>query len=249
MVSSIRIQGSILYGFFQNRPNRFLTLVKVDKKIHQCFLPDPGRLLELLTPGVKVILRKVECKKNRKTEYDLIGVIHKNNIISVDSRIPNKLVLEALKNGDIEELNNFSVIKPEYPYGQSRLDFFLASKNMRCLLEVKSCTLVKDNVALFPDAPTKRGIKHLIDLMKAKKEGYRTCVLFLIQRNDAVTFSPNDETDPKFGKILRNAALEGVEIYAYSSIFTGKKISLDKKVPVKLNFQTTTSPTGYSNAR
>jgi sugar fermentation stimulation protein A len=129
--------------------------------------------------------------------------------------VPNKLVLEALRNGDIEELGEYSIIKPEYGYGHNRFDFFLANKRESCFLEVKSATLVKDSVALFPDAVTERGKRHVNDLVKAKKEGYRACVLFVVQRTDARAFAPSDETDPEFGKALRNAALEGVEIYAY----------------------------------
>ena len=134
---------------------------------------------ELLTPGAKVILREV-LKKNRKTEYDLIGVFYNDQTVSVDSRVPNKLVLEALKNRDIEELSEYNIVKPEYGYGHTRFDFFLANQHESCLLEVKSCTLVKDGVALFPDAETERGRRHVTDLAKAKKEGYRACVLFIV---------------------------------------------------------------------
>ncbi len=169
---------------------------------------------ELLTPGTKVILREV-LKESRKTDYDLIGVFYNGQMVSVDSRVPNKLVSEALKNGDIEELSEYNIIKPEYGYGHTRFDFFLANEHESCLLEVKSCTLVKDGVALFPDAETERGKRHLRDLVKAKKEGYRACVLFVVQRTDANLFAPNDETDPEFGRVLREAVFKGVQVYAY----------------------------------
>ncbi len=188
---------------------------------------------ELLTPETEVILREV-LKRNRKTDYDLIGVFYEGQMVSVDSRMPNRLVLEALKNRDIEELSEYSIIKPECSYGHTRFDFFLANDRERCLLEVKSCTLVKDGVAMFPDAETKRGRRHVRDLVKAKKEGYRACVLFIVQRTDAHVFAPNDETDPEFGKTLREAALEGVEVYAYLSKFVGNEIILKGKVKVNL---------------
>lgn len=188
---------------------------------------------ELLTPGTEVILKEV-VKENRKTDYDLIGVFYNGQMVSVDSRVPNKLVLEALKNGDIEELSEYKIIKPEYGYGHTRFDFFLANEHRRCLLEVKSCTLVKDGVALFPDAETERGRRHVRDLVKAKKEGYRACVLFIVQRTDARVFAPNDETDPEFGKVLRDAAVEGVELYAYYSEFIENKITLKGKIKVEL---------------
>ncbi len=199
------------------------------------FLPNPGRMHELLTPGTEVVLREV-LKENRKTDYDLIGVLYNGQMVSVDSRVPNKLVLEALKNRDIKELSEYNTIKPEYGYGHTRFDFFLANEQGRCLLEVKSCTLVKDGVAMFPDAKTERGRRHVTDLVKAKKEGYRACVLFIVQRTDANVFAPNDETDPEFGKVLRDAALEGVEVYAYKvEISPGfSLLSLSSKLDVCL---------------
>jgi len=233
LVSFIKIEGRTLRGVFQERPNRFLALVKAEDRVLPSFLPNPGRMHELLTPGTEVILREV-LKENRKTDYDLIGVFYNGQTVSVDSRVPNKLVLEALKNKDIEELSEYNIIKPEYGYGHTRFDFFLANEHERCLLEVKSCTLVKDGVALFPDAETERGRRHVKDLVKAKKEGYRTCVLFIVQRTDANVFAPNDETDPEFGKVLRDAAVKGVEVYAYYSEFIKNRITLKGKVKVEL---------------
>jgi len=214
LVSSIKIEGKALRGIFRERPNRFLALVKVANRILPTFLPNPGRMHELLAPGTEVIVREV-LKENRKTSYDLIGVFYNGQMVSVDSRVPNKLVLEALKNRDIKELSGYNIIKPEYGYGHTRFDFFLANEHESCLLEVKSSTLVKDGVAMFPDAKTERGRRHVRDLVKAKKEGYRACVLFIVQRIDAHLFAPNDETDPEFGKVLRDAAVKGVEVYAY----------------------------------
>jgi sugar fermentation stimulation protein A len=234
LVSFIKIDGRILKGIFHERPNRFLVLVKVERRILPSFLPNPGRMFELFTPKAKVVLREV-LKESRKTNYDLIGVLYNNQMVSVDSRVPNKLVLEALRNRDIKELSEYDTIQPEFSYGHSRFDFLLTNKREKCLVEVKSCTLVKDGVALFPDAPTERGRRHVRTLVEAKKEGYRTCVLFIVQRTDAHVFAPNDETDPEFGKTLRNAFLEGVEIYAYYSEFSETKITLKGKVKVELN--------------
>jgi sugar fermentation stimulation protein A len=224
----------MLRGFFQERPNRFLALVKVENKILPTFLPNPGRMRELLIPGTRVILREVE-KEYRKTSYDLIGVIRNDTMVSVDSRVPNKLIFEALKNRDLKEFSEYNTIKPEYSYGHTRFDFYLANKHSRCLLEVKSCTLVKDGVAMFPDAVTERGRRHLLDLIKAKREGFRACVLFVVQRTDAQVFSPNDETDPEFGEALRKAIAEGVEAYSYYSEFIKNKIMLKGKLEVKLS--------------
>jgi sugar fermentation stimulation protein A len=216
LVSSIKIEGRIVRGIFQGRPNRFSAFVKVKDKVLLTYLPNPGRMHELLIPGTEVVLTEA-ANENRKTGYDMIGISYNGQMVSVDSRVPNKLVLEALRNRDIEELSEYNTIKPEFGYGYSRLDFLLTNKHEGCLLEVKSATLVNDGVAMFPDAVTERGKRHVNELAKAKKEGYRACILFLVQRTDAHSFAPSDETDPEFGKALRNAVAEGVEVYAYKT--------------------------------
>jgi sugar fermentation stimulation protein A len=233
MVSFIKIEGKILEGKFEKRLTRFSALVKVEGKNIACFLPNPGRLSELLRPNAKMILREAG-KGERKTAYDIIGVYQSGQRVSIDSRFPNKLVSEALKNRDIAEFSEYNVIKSEYSYGHTRFDFFLSNKRSSCLLEVKSCTLVKEGVAMFPDAKTEGGTRHVLDLLKAKSEGYRACVLFVVQRMDAKVFSPNDEADPKFGKALRQASNGGVEVYVYSSRFLGNKIMLGGRVSIKL---------------
>ncbi len=179
---------------------------------------------------------KEVVKGNRKTSYDLIGVNYDGRMVSIDSRVPNKLVLEALRKGDLEDFSKYDIIRPEYDYGHGRFDFFLANEHERCLLETKSCTLVKEGVALFPDAETKRGRRHVRDLAKAKKEGYRACVLFVVQRTDADAFAPNAETDPEFAKVLRDATLRGVEVYAYKVEMspTFSILSLSSKLNVYL---------------
>lgn len=234
LVSSIKIEGRIVRGVFQERPNRFSALVKVKDKVLLTYLPNPGRMHELLIPGTEVSLREVS-KDNRKTSYDLIGVSYDGQRVSVDSRVPNKLVLEALRNQEITEFSEYTTIKPEFGYAHSRLDFFLTNKHESCLLEVKSATLVKDGVAMFPDAVTKRGRRHVNELVKAKKEGYRACVLFLVQRTDAHSFAPSDETDPEFGKALRNAAAEGVEVYAYKMEISANFSLLSLSSRLKIN--------------
>lgn len=230
----MKINGKVVTGIFQERPNRFLARVRIGGNVVPCFVPNPGRLRELLIPGAKVLLKGVS-KVERKTSYDLIGICKTGQKISIDSRVPNILLLKALRNGDLKEFSKYNVIRPEWNYGHTRFDFFLTDGLERCLLEVKSCTLVRNGRALFPDAPTERGRRHLIDLMDALRRGYRACVLFLVQRIDAKMFSPNDSTDVEFGDLLRQAAAEGVEVYAYLSEFTGNEVMLREKVEVDLS--------------
>jgi sugar fermentation stimulation protein A len=229
------IEGRILSGFFLERPNRFSGLVRVGYSVVRCFVPNPGRLYELLTPGAEVLLRESQGKE-RKTRYDVIGVRVGGGIVSIDSRVPNKLLFEVLRSRGLAEFSGYRSIVPEYRYGESRFDFLLKDSE-NCLLEVKSCTLVRGGAAFFPDAPTLRGRRHLLELIKAREEGYRACVFFLIQRDDARVFSPNDETDRKFGDMLRQAAAKGVEVLAYTSRFRGREITLGKKVSCDLSIK------------
>jgi sugar fermentation stimulation protein A len=226
----MEIEGRLVEGKFVARLNRFLVKVRLDGEV-ECFLPNPGRLEELLVPGAGVILREV--KRKRKTGYDLIGVRRDEGVVSIDSRIPNKLVREALENQAFEEFAGYEKIQPEYSFGKSKFDFLLTDGE-ECLLEVKSCTLVREGVAMFPDAPTGRGRRHVEELIEAKKKGYRACVLFVVQRIDVRRFSPNDTMDPEFGETLRRAAAEGVEVYAYSSEFLGREIKIKERVEVDL---------------
>ena len=236
LASFIEVEGKILEGVFEERLTRFSAMVRIDGKTVQCFLPNPGRLKELLTSGARVILKKSGALGVRKTFCDIIGVYCNGKIVSVDSRVPNKLVFGALRNGDLPEFRGYSSIKPEHLYGKAKFDFLLSGGGYvkPCLLEVKSCTLVRDGVAMFPDAPTERGARHILELAKALDEGFRAAVLFVIQRDEAHMFKPNDETDPKFGKALREASSRGVEVYAYTANFTGGRIWLGSRVKVVL---------------
>lgn len=229
----MKIHGTLVTGAFTRRLNRFLTLVSINGRDVMCYLPNPGRMEELLFPSVKVVLREAEGKQ-RKTHYDLLAVYQDDTLVSLDSRVPNRLLLEALKEGHLDGFSQYSIIKPEYVYGQSRFDFLLSNNVDRCLIEAKSCTLVRHGVALFPDAPTVRGTRHVSELARASQEGYRACIIFIIQRTDVDAFSPNDETDPVFGEALRQASAKGVEVYAYSSELRGNKVVLRKRIWINL---------------
>ncbi|MEM3697290.1 MAG: DNA/RNA nuclease SfsA [Candidatus Bathyarchaeia archaeon] len=233
MTVFITVEGEILDGIFRERLTRFSALVERENKIFEVFLPNPGRLEELLNSGAKVVLKKT-LPKGRKTAYDLVGVYLNGEKVSVDSRVPNKLVFEALKKKAIKEFAQYCIVKPEPFYGNTRFDFLLSNHEKACLLEVKSCTLVKNGIAMFPDAKTERGTRHVMKLLEAKMEGYRACILFIIQRTDAYAFSPADDVDKEFGEALRTAFKEGVEVYAYSSEFLDNKIMLIGRVEVKL---------------
>lgn len=136
----------------------------------------------------------------------------------VGTKVPNQIMREALSSGEVPEFSGYELVRSEPAYGNRRLDFLLAGEKF-CLVEVKSCTLVRDGIALFPDAPTERGRRHLQELARARQEGYRAGVVFVIQREDAKLFMPNDETDPAFGAALRKVVARGVEPIALASRF------------------------------
>jgi sugar fermentation stimulation protein A len=155
-------------------------------------------------------------------------------MVSIDSRVPNQVLQEAIEFSIIPEFEGYSVRFKEYSFLNSRLDFLLEAKSKKSLLlEVKSCTLVKDHIAIFPDAPTKRGVRHIFDLVQAFPKK-RASIFFLIQRDDACIFKPNIVTDPGFTEALRKASILGLEIFAYNSLVTLDYVQINEKMTVKL---------------
>jgi sugar fermentation stimulation protein A len=157
-------------------------------------------------------------------------------LVSVDARLPNKLVAEALHAKRLAGFQEYPVVEQEVALGDSRIDLRLdgGSGKPTCWIEVKSATLVEDGIARFPDAPTKRGQRHVRELMGAVAQGERAAVIFVVQREDARCFAPHDQADPDFGQMLRAAAANGVEVYAWRCQVNLKAIRLEEPVPVLL---------------
>ena len=208
-------QDEFIEGRFIERPNRFLSLVRVDGRDEYAHLPNPGRIRELLLPGATVILRKEDNPK-RKTGYTLIMVYKDGILVSLNTTLPNSLAAEAIEDGTIQEFEGYRIVRREVKYKNSRFDLLLSKNGTLCFLEVKSVTLVKDGTAKFPDAPTLRGTRHIHHLMEAMNEGYEAAVLFVVQRQDADRFTTNDDTDPEFARALRRSQKWGVGMYAYN---------------------------------
>jgi len=215
-----------------DRPNRFLGIVEVQGSEEMCFIPNPGRMYELMVPGAKVYLLE-KRGMHRKTRYDMVLVDYKGVLVSVDSRLPNTLVAEAVDAGRLDGFRGYKVERTEPVFHDSRLDLVLSDGERRVMVETKSCTLVEEGVALFPDAPTKRGARHMRTLVKAL-DGGRAAAVFVIQRGDAHEFRPNDGTDPVFGEALRRAASMGVETYAYVSDVCLRGVEVRERVPLRL---------------
>ena len=192
---------------FIARPNRFIAQVEVAGHAETVHVKNTGRCKELLIPGCTVYLTASE-NPERKTKYDLVAVIKDNGLlINIDSQAPNKVALEYL------QTQNYDVIIPEYTYGDSRIDFYMEKGKKKYLMEVKGCTLERNGIGYFPDAPTERGVKHLRELIKAKKEGFRAILAFVIQMDGIKEVRANVETHPEFGTAWEEAKTAGVEIW------------------------------------
>jgi sugar fermentation stimulation protein A len=233
-IVTMRFKGRLLQGILLDRPNRFIGLVKVGRKRYECFVPDPGRAEDMLYPGATVYIKEGKVSEDRRTAMDLVLAQDGKTLVSVDTRLTNQLVLEAMEAKAIKELKGYKVIGTEHEFLGSRFDFLLKGRKGEMLLEAKSVTLMKDGTALFPDAPTERGSRHLKTMADSLRRGMKAAVIFVIQRGDAKAFGPNDIIDPEFGLSLRVAMAKGVEAYAYKCKVSKTGIQLAEKVPVKL---------------
>lgn len=218
-------------GKFLSRPNRFIANVEIDGKAEVCHVKNTGRCKELLVEGCTVWLEHSDSA-SRKTAFDLVAVEKGDRLINMDSQAPNKAVGEWLR-----EKNPFGggfSVYPEKKYGNSRFDFYLESQDRKIFMEVKGCTLEKDGVVLFPDAPTLRGVKHIEELSHCLDEGYESYIMILVQMSDVKYFTPNYDTHPELGEALEKAAQKGVKILCYDCNVTHDSMTVGKPVKVKL---------------
>lgn len=224
--------NNIVKGIFIERPNRFIAYVNVEgeednpQTVH---VKNTGRCKEILIPGAIVYLEKSD-NPNRKTKYDLVKVMKGDRLINMDSNAPNKVTGEWLRENNLYK--NTTLVVAEKTYGQSRFDFYIEGDDRKAWMEVKGVTLEKNNVAMFPDAPSERAVKHIEHLIKAKKEGYDAYIMFVIQMKDIAYFTPNADTHLKFAEVLYKAQKEGVKIMAYDCIVTENGLSINKPVSV-----------------
>ena len=229
------VYRKILPGVFRARPNRFIAHVEVEGRLEVCHVKNTGRCRELLLPGVTVWLEE-SANPARKTQYDLIAVEKERKggplLINMDAQAPNKVFGEWAAAGRF--LPGLTALRPEFTWEDSRFDFRLEDHLGPCFVEVKGVTLEQDGLALFPDAPTERGVKHLRGLRRAVEQGYRAAVFFVVQMKGPRLFRPNDDTHPAFGQALREAAAAGVGVYAWDCAVTPESLTLDAPVEVAL---------------
>jgi sugar fermentation stimulation protein A len=229
-------------GTFRSRPNRFLGIVDITspkkdrKKGERVHIHDPGRLKELLYSKNKVLLRKAS-NPNRKTKWDLIAATYDNNWVLVHSGFHREIAQWVIGNKKVSPIKNVKGVKPEAKFGKSRLDFLLTKKNgKKVWVEVKGCTLAADGVALFPDAPTLRGTRHVRHLIEAKEKGDEAVILILVFRQDARCFASHAETDPAFSKAFFSALEVGVAVHPLKFSYKDRVVKFIGEIPVCVDF-------------
>lgn len=232
MITEIEIYGEKKDAIFIKRLNRFEALAEYDGAEVLCHVANTGRIKELLVPGRDVVIRKAK-NPDRKTKWDLI-ISHTGEGVPVfiESVMANRLIYKALNEGRLKEFEDWPDVRREVSYGNSRFDIQLTKDKHIYYIEVKSANLVYDGIAMFPDAPTVRGTKHVLELIKAKGEGFNSAIVIVSQREDARIFTPNKETDPDFAKAVAQAAKAGVKIYAYRCRVTKESITMLDRIDV-----------------
>lgn len=228
--------GNIIEGRFLKRPNRFIAQVEIQedgkRKEETVHVKNTGRCRELLLPGAEVFLER-SMAKGRKTAYDLVGVRKGNVLVNMDSNAPNRAVKEWLESSAYFE--DVTLVRPETAYGSSRFDFYVEAGERRIFIEVKGVTLEHQGIAMFPDAPSQRAVRHVEELAEALKEGYESYVLFVIQMKGPTCFTPNRKAQPEFADALQKACRAGVRILAYDCLVSQNSMELSEPVAVVLD--------------
>ena len=231
----MNFENKLISGQFVKRYKRFFVDVKINGKIITAHCPNTGSMYGLLRKGNKVWLTKSK-NPNRKLKYTLQIIQDKKTKVGVNTHLTNKIVLHALENNLIKEFDAKIKIKPEIKFGtNTRFDFLITKNTSKAFIEVKNVTLSrKKNVAEFPDAVTSRGLKHIEELVKASKKGYKIYILYLIQRNDCKIFKIANDIDPKYSDSLLKAVKKNLNILCFDCKFSSKGIKLNQKVKIKI---------------
>jgi len=232
----IHINFDLSHGLFIRRLNRFMALVDVGGENVYAHLPNSGRLTTALYPGARLYLRRCLSRGFRKSIYSAFASEYDDGVrVIVDAQFSNHLARETIERDLFNELADYRVVKENVKLEDSnvRLDFLLKSSSGRFYLEVKSVTHVVEGVALFPDAPTSRGRRHILELSSLMKNGFNAGMIFSVQRPDAVAVKPNANVDPEFADLLRAAVNNGLKIFSFTAVFEPPKtIRLKPNEPV-----------------
>lgn len=230
----MKFEKPLVHGILINRYKRFLANIRLDdgrETIAHC--TNSGSMKSCLEDGAEVYLTPVD-NPTRWTKYTWEMIKINGNWVGVNTGNPNKLAFEAISAGEIPGLEGFISVRREVKFGDSRFDIFAEKEGEQCFIEVKNVTLKEGKYALFPDAVTTRGQKHLKTLMDVKKQGIRAVMLYIIQRSDVEIFAPAHEIDPDYAKILKKAYKEGMEIIPLQVLVSPNVISLGKILPFEI---------------
>ena len=230
----MNFENKLISGIFIKRYKRFFVDVQIENKLVTAHCPNTGSMLGLLNEGNKVWLTKSD-DPNRKLKYTLQIIEDNKSKVGVNTHLTNKIVLNALENNLIKEFSKDIKVKPEVRFGEStRFDFLISKKNYKAFIEVKNVTLKrKPKIAEFPDAITSRGAKHIHELIKASKKGYKIYIAFIIQREDCDQLSIASDIDPEYSQILSKAIRNKLKVLCYDCKFSSKGIKLNKKIKLK----------------
>ena len=231
----MNFENKLISGHFIKRYKHFFVDVRINGKIITANCPNTGSMYGLLKKNNKVWLTKSN-NPNRKLKYTLQIVQDKKTKVGVNTHLTNKIVLEALQNNLIKEFDKKIEIKPETKFGtNTRFDFFISKGQLKAFIEVKNVTLSrKKGIAEFPDAITSRGLKHIKELIKANKKGYKIYILYLIQRNDCKVFKIAEDIDPEYSHSLSKAVKNKLNVLCFDCKFSPKGIKLNRKVKFKI---------------
>lgn len=233
--------SNVTQGEFQIRRNRFVADVKIAGKTVACHVKNTGRCQELLLPGCRAYCQHAESL-NRKTAYTLLAVEKQGALVNLDSQAPNIVAVEWIQNGGLGWKP--TVLRREVQFHDARFDLYYERGTRRGFVEVKGVTLEQDGVALFPDAPTARGAKHMRHLQMAIAEGYEATVLFVVQMAGVRKFCPNWPQDPVFCTALAAAVASGVQVLAAECTVTPDSLRITNRIPVVLEVKDADQPNG-----
>ena len=227
----MKFKERLLQGALIKRYKRFFIDIKYKNKIITAHCPNSGSMMGLLDRGNKAWF-SLSNNPKRKLKYTLEMIEVKNKKVGINTLFTNKIVLEALKHKKINSLNKFNHIKTESKFSDgTRFDFLLSNDKEKCFLEVKNVTLLRENkIAEFPDAITSRGTKHLNELCNAKKKGYQSYILYLIQRENCDSFKIAKDIDEKYKIAFTKALKTGVKILCYDCKLNSEEIKLNKQI-------------------
>ena len=231
----MNFNNKLISGKFLKRYKRFFVDIKLGNKIVTAHCPNTGSMMGLTNKGNKVWLSKSD-NPERKLKYTL-QVIEDNKVkVGINTHLTNKIINTALNSKKIKIFKDIESIHTEVKFGENtRFDFLINEKNQKSFLEVKNVTLSrKKGIAEFPDAVTKRGQKHIEELIHAYKKGYKVYLLFLIQRSDCNSFKIAKDIDPEYFKLVLNAINNGLNLICYDCKFSPKGIKLNKKINFKI---------------